>query len=121
MNGLSMNSGEPLPGGNMSVVWVGDTVRREQGRGLPRSTACQHLRSQDHLFPVPLGMDKDSREVLTYLPGTVGEWPLAGPQQNDAVLVQAATMRALHDDATVDVAAGLAHRLASAGATTRWR
>ena len=107
MNGLSMNSGEALPGGNMSGVWrIGDTVRREAGPWTPQvHRLLVHLRSQGITFvPVPLGMDKDSREVLTYLPGAVGGSPLAGSQRSDAVLVQAATMlRTLHD-ATADVA-----------------
>ncbi|MCB0202854.1 MAG: phosphotransferase, partial [Anaerolineae bacterium] len=96
-----MKSGEPLPGGNMSVVWrVGDTVRREAGPWTSQvHRLLEHLRSQGITFvPKPLGIDEEGREVLTYLPGAVGGSPLAGSQRSDAVLVQAATMlRTLHD------------------------
>ncbi|MCO5245272.1 MAG: hypothetical protein M9927_15865 [Anaerolineae bacterium] len=52
MNGLSMNSGEALPGGNMSGVWrIGDTVRREAGPWTPQvHRLLEHLRSQGITF-----------------------------------------------------------------------
>jgi Ser/Thr protein kinase RdoA (MazF antagonist) len=69
---------ERLAGGNASgsVVRVGDTVRRRAG---PWTTAVHALLR--HLnevgfdgAPLPVGLDAEGREVLTFLPGTV-PWP----------------------------------------------
>ncbi|MDQ6744014.1 MAG: aminoglycoside phosphotransferase family protein, partial [Candidatus Dormibacteraeota bacterium] len=69
---------EPLAGGNVSgsVVRVGDTVRRPAGPWTPAVHALlRHL--HDVGFdgaPLPVGLDVEGREVLTFLPGTV-PWP----------------------------------------------
>jgi hypothetical protein len=69
---------ERLAGGNVSagVVRVGDTVRRPAGFWTPAVHALlKHLHSAGfNGAPLPLGIDDQGREVLTFLPGVV-PWP----------------------------------------------
>lgn len=69
----------PLAGGNVNtVVRAGNTVRRTPG---PWSFTTQHflayLRSRRFYgCPRPTGFDKQGREVLSYIEGEVGHYPL---------------------------------------------
>jgi hypothetical protein len=58
------------------VVRVGDTVRRAAGPWTPAVHALlRHLRDAGFSgAPLPLGVDGDGREVLTFVPGAV-PWP----------------------------------------------
>lgn len=102
-----MDVGEQLTGGNTSAVWrIGNTVHREAGPWTPQvQRLLHHLHARGvTCVPEPLGMDDAGREVVTYLPGTVGTSPLAALHRSDAVLATAARiLRAMHD-ATTDVA-----------------
>jgi hypothetical protein len=95
----------PLHGGNISqVVRVGTTVRRQRGswsaavHGLLR-----HL--EDEGFdgaPRFLGIDDQGREMLTYLPGEVGNYPLRPFMWSDTTIIQAGRLlRRLHDATSV--------------------
>jgi hypothetical protein len=91
----------PLPGGNVTaVVRVGDTVRRATG---PWSAAVHSLlRHLEALglaaAPRFLGLDAQAREILTFLPGEVGRYPLPAYMWSEAVLVGAARLlRRYHD------------------------
>ena len=73
---------QPLPGGNAGgAVLAGGTVRRPTGPWTPSVHALlRHLQARGFAgAPRVLGMDEQSREVLTYLPGeTAGSsrpWP----------------------------------------------
>lgn len=101
-------SEQALSGGNMNAVTrVGATVRRQAG---PWTAQVQRLLA--HLraggvegVPQPLGIDAQGREVLSFLPGTVGLDPLPAELRRDEVLIQAAGwLRRMHD-ATAGVAA----------------
>lgn len=99
---------EPLFGGSMSVVVrVGDTVRRVPGFWTPQvHRLLVHLRSQGiHEVPTPLGFDEQGREILTFLPGQVGNDPLPTLLRADKVLVSAARLLRRIHDATQEVAA----------------
>ncbi|MFC0005856.1 phosphotransferase [Micromonospora siamensis] len=91
----------PLHGGNVStVVRVGDTVRRNAGPWTPSVHAL--LRHLEYVgftgAPRALGMDERNREVLSYLEGECGEYPLARHWVTDEALVTVATMlRMFHD------------------------
>ena len=91
----------PLHGGNVStVVRVGDTVRRNAGPWTPAVHAL--LRHLEYVgftgAPRALGMDERNREVLSYLEGECGEYPLAPHWVTDEALVTVATMlRMFHD------------------------
>jgi hypothetical protein len=92
---------QSLDGGNISqVVRIGDTVHRQVAHwsqavhGLLR-----HLESQGFdAAPRFLGIDQSGREILSYLPGEVGAYPLPPYMWSDTTLVEAGRMlRRLHD------------------------
>src|SRR5947207_5806371 len=85
----------PLLGGNTStVVRVGDTVRRNAGPWTPAVHAL--LRHLEYIgftgAPHALGIDERGREVLSYLDGECGEYPLAAHWVTEEALVTVATM-----------------------------
>lgn len=94
----------PLAGGDTTrgVVRVGDTVRRP---ARPSTATVQaylaHLHSVGFTFaPVPLGIDDQGREVLSYVPGDVPHRPLPAETAGDDVLAALARLiRQLHDAA----------------------
>lgn len=90
-----------------AVVRVGDTVRRQAGPWTPQvQRLLAHLRSQGiQEVPAPLGWDEQGREVLSFIPGQVGHYPLPEVVRRDAVLIQAARLLRRIHDATRDVAA----------------
>ena len=82
-------------GGNENrVVRVGDTVRRP---GHPWTPAVQALLAHlaDMGFtgaPRPLGIDDQGREILTFVPGDVGDYPLLPTMTTDEALESAARL-----------------------------
>jgi hypothetical protein len=91
----------PLGGGNLSVVVrVGDTVRRPLR---PWSTAVhgllRHLEARGFDgAPRFLGVDDRGREILTFIAGEVGAYPLPAYMWSDETLAGAARLlRRLHD------------------------
>src|SRR5262249_19062653 len=91
----------PLLGGNTStVVRVGATVRRNPGPWAPAGAAL--LRHREYVgftgAPHALGIDERGREVLSYLEGECGEYPLAPHWVTEEALVTVAVMlRMFHD------------------------
>lgn len=96
-----------LTGGNMTpVVRIDDTVRRAAGPWTPVIHALLlHLRASGFAqVPEPLGIDERGREILSFLPGRAGTYPLADFMLSDRTLETVArTLRAYHD-ATVGFA-----------------
>lgn len=98
----------PLVGGNVTlVVRVGDTVRRVPGLWSP---AVHGL--LDHLAargfdgaPRFLGMDAQGREILSFIAGEVGQYPLPAYMWSDAALIGAARLLRRYHDATRDFVA----------------
>jgi hypothetical protein len=94
----------PLAGGDTTpgVVRVGDTVRRPTR---PYTATVQaylaHLHSAGFTgAPVPLGIDDQGREVLSYVAGDVPHRPLPAETAGDDVLAGLARLiRQLHDAA----------------------
>lgn len=63
---------EPLEGGNLNpeVVRVADRVHRHAGEWTPAvHQLLQHLANRRYRAPLPLGMDDQGREVLSFVPG----------------------------------------------------
>lgn len=91
----------PLKGGNVStVVRVADTVRRNIGPWTPSVHALlRHLEKVGFTgAPRVHGIDEHGREVLSYVEGECGEYPLAPHWVTDEALVTVATMlRMFHD------------------------
>ena len=91
----------PLAGGNLStVVRIGDTVRRPLR---PWSAAVhgllRHLEARRFDgAPRILGVDERVREILTFIVGEVGAYPLPASMWSDEALVgMARLLRRLHD------------------------
>ncbi|MEA2526119.1 MAG: hypothetical protein QOF73_3346 [Thermomicrobiales bacterium] len=93
----------PLHGGNLNVVVrVGDTVRRSPR---PWSPAVQGLLRHLEVrgfdgAPRFLGIDAQGREILSFIPGEVGSYPLPPYMWSDATLVEAARLLRRFHDAT---------------------
>ncbi len=92
---------ELLPGGGLHDVYrIGDTVHRPANWWTPRVHALlRYLTEQDFpASPAVHGFDDEGREVLTYLPGTVGHPPLAETLRGDDTLIALARLlREFHD------------------------
>jgi len=97
-----MSAGEPLTGGSATegIVRIGDTVRRPlRPFSLTVQAYLGHLRDAGFTgAPLPLGVDEQGREVLSFVPGQVHRHPLPAEAAGDDVLVALARLvRALHE------------------------
>jgi hypothetical protein len=91
----------PLLGGSTStVVRIGDTVRRNAGPWTPAvHSLLRHLEAVGFTgSPRAFGIDERGREVLSYLEGDCGRYPL-GPQwvTDTALVAVGTTLRMYHD------------------------
>jgi Phosphotransferase enzyme family len=101
---VSPDDGVPLIGGEMTpgIVRIGDTVRRPvRPFTMTIQAYLAHLRSAGFTgAPVPLGIDDQGREVLSYVPGDVPHDPLPPETAGEEVLTALAHLvRRLHDAA----------------------
>ena len=96
-----MSTSEPMPGGNTgAVVRVGDTVVRQAGPWTPQVQALMRgLRARRVAgVPQPLGINGTDAEVVEYIAGDVGVYPMPAWVWSDELLVEVAHMvRAFHD------------------------
>lgn len=85
------------------VVRVGNTVHRATGPWTPAVHGLlRHLESAGFDgAPRVLGLDAQGREVLTYIEGEVGNYPLADYVRSDETLADAARLLRRYHDATV--------------------
>lgn len=94
-----------LTGGNVSNVYrSGDTVRREVK---PESTKIhkllKHLENKGYNYsPKFLGIDEKGREILSFIEGEAGNYPLKQYMWSDYVLSEIARMLRLYHDAVRD-------------------
>ncbi|WP_426997730.1 phosphotransferase [Pseudarthrobacter sp. N5] len=92
---------EELVGGNSSIVTrIGDTVRRNAGPWTPAVHAFLNVLRANGINQVPeaLGMDDHGREVLTFMPGDVVQYPLPDWVWHASILRDAATLlRRIHE------------------------
>jgi len=94
----------PLQGGNItSVTRIGETVHRTSG---PWSVAVQSLlqyleRRGFNGAPRFLGFDQQGREILSFVEGEVGKYPLQSYMWSDENVVEAAFFLRRYHDATV--------------------
>lgn len=109
MEVLLMSSQEiPLQGGNVTgAVRVGNTVRRATG---PWSSAVHSLlqyleRRGFDGAPQFLGIDSQEREILSFIEGEVGNYPLPLYMWSEAALVAVARFLRRYHDATLDFVA----------------
>ncbi len=97
-----MSEGEPLIGDGVTqgIVRIGDTVRRPlRPFSLTVQAYLAHLRDAGFTgAPLPLGVDEQGREVLSFIPGEVPRNPLPPETADEKVLVALARLlRALHE------------------------
>ena len=97
-----MSEGELLIGDGVTqgIVRIGDTVRRPlRPFSLTVQAYLAHLRDAGFTgAPLPLGIDEQGREVLSYVPGDVPRNPLPAETAGEDVLIALARLiRALHD------------------------
>ncbi|WP_347552996.1 phosphotransferase (plasmid) [Pseudalkalibacillus hwajinpoensis] len=96
---------EMLTGGNVSNVYrSGDTVRRELK---PESTKIHklltHLENKGFNYaPTFLGVDEKGREILSFIEGEAGNYPLKEYMWSNDVLKEIAKMLRLYHDAVSD-------------------
>ena len=97
-----MSEGELLTGDGVTagIVRIGDTVRRPL-RPFSLTVQAYLARLRDAGFtgaPLPLGVDEQGREVLSFVPGDVPRNPLPPQASGEEVLVALARLiRALHE------------------------
>jgi hypothetical protein len=97
-----MSEGELLVGDGVTegIVRIGDTVRRPlRPFSLTVQAYLAHLRDAGFTgAPLPLGVDEQGREVLSFVPGDVPRNPLPPETAGDDVLVALARLlRELHE------------------------
>lgn len=96
---------EMLTGGNVSGVYrSGDTVRRELK---PDSTKIhkllKHLEKKGFGYaPKFLGIDEKDREILSFIDGEAGNYPLKEYMWSNDVLKEIAKVLRLYHDAVSD-------------------
>ena len=94
---------ELLTGGGVNEVYrVGDTVRRPVGPWSPRVHGLlRHVRARGFTgAPDFHGIDEEGREVLTFFPGEVSNYPLSPAARTHEALVSAARLLRAYHDAT---------------------
>ena len=97
-----MSDGEPLvaDGVTPGIERIGETVRRPlRPFSLTVQAYLAHLHDAEFTgAPLPLGVDEQGREVLSFVPGHVHRRPLPPETASDEVLVALARLiRALHE------------------------
>ncbi|MBD8498093.1 phosphotransferase enzyme family protein [Paenibacillus arenosi] len=96
---------EALTGGNVSSVSrLGNTVRRElKPDSVNTHTLLKHLESKGlHGVPKFLGIDEQGREILSFIEGEAGNYPLQPYMWSDEVLKEIANMLRSYHDAVSD-------------------
>ncbi|MEI2467934.1 phosphotransferase [Niallia taxi] len=96
---------EVLTGGNISDVYrSGNTVRRDLKPGSEKiHKVLKHLENKGFDYaPRFLGIDEKNREILTYIEGEAGNYPLKKYMWSDNVLKEIANMLRLYHDAVSD-------------------
>jgi hypothetical protein len=90
-------------GGTTHVVRAGDTVRRPAQAWTPAVHGLlDHVRRAKFLgAPEALGIDDQNREILQFMPGEVGHYPLSEEVRSERALVSAGRLLRSYHDATV--------------------
>lgn len=96
---------EILTGGNVSNVYrSGDTVRRElKPDSYKIHKLLKHLEYKGFRYaPKFLGIDEKGREILSFIEGEAGNYPLKEYMWSDDVLIEIAKMLRLYHDSVQD-------------------
>lgn len=96
---------ELLAGGNVSEVYrSGNTVRRElKPNSIKIHALLKHLDNKGYDYaPKYLGIDEKGREILSFIEGEAGNYPLKKYMWSDDVLQEIAKMLRLYHDSVSD-------------------
>ncbi|PFA69192.1 aminoglycoside phosphotransferase [Bacillus sp. AFS015802] len=96
---------EMLSGGNVSNVYrSGDTVRRDvKNESVKVHKLLKHLEKKSfHYAPTFLGVDDENREILSFIEGEAGNYPLKRYMWSNDVLKEIAKMQRRYHDAVSD-------------------
>jgi hypothetical protein len=96
---------EILSGGNVSNVYrLGDTVRRDlKDESFEIHKVLKHLESKGFSnAPKFLGIDDRNREILSFIEGEAGNYPLKSYMWSNDALKEIAKMLRLYHDAVSD-------------------
>lgn len=96
---------EILTGGNVSNVYrLGDTVRRElKPDSIKIHKLLKHLENKGFSYaPKFLGIDEKGREILSFIEGEAGNYPLKEYMWSSGVLKEIAKMLRLYHDSVSD-------------------
>ncbi|MEK3983325.1 aminoglycoside phosphotransferase family protein [Paenibacillus sp. FSL K6-3166] len=96
---------EILTGGNVSSVYrSGDTVRRELKADSPQiHKLLKHLENKGFSYaPKFLGIDEKGREILSFIEGEAGNYPLKDYMWSNDVLKEIARMLRLYHESVID-------------------
>ncbi|MEM1506021.1 aminoglycoside phosphotransferase family protein [Domibacillus sp. 8LH] len=96
---------EMLTGGNVSNVYrSGDTVRRDLKEDSPKiHKLLKHLENKGFNYsPKFLGIDEKGREILSFIEGEAGNYPLKRYMLSNDVLKEIAKMLRLYHEAVSD-------------------
>jgi hypothetical protein len=96
---------EMLTGGNVSNVYrSGDTIRRELKSDSPKiHKLLKHLENKGFSYaPKFLGIDEKGREILSFIEGEAGNYPLKEYMWSNDVLNEIAKMLRLYHDSVMD-------------------
>ncbi|MBX4148611.1 phosphotransferase [Paenibacillus sp. FSL W7-1279] len=94
-----------LTGGNVSKVYrSGDTVRRElKPDSYKINKLLKHLENKGFSYaPKFLGIDEKGREILSFIEGEAGNYPLKEYMWSDEVLIEIAKMLRFYHDSVSD-------------------
>ncbi|WP_369899590.1 phosphotransferase [Bacillus manliponensis] len=96
---------EMLAGGNVSHVYrTGETVRRNVKPNSPQiHKLLQHLESREFRYaPKFLGVDEQGREILSFIEGEAGNYPVKEYMWSNDALIEIAKMLRLYHDTVSD-------------------
>lgn len=99
------NEEEKLTGGNVSDVYrLGNTVRRDlKPESYKIHGLLKHLENKGFTqAPRFLGIDENGREILTYIEGEAGNYPVKEYMWSNNALIEMAKMLRLYHDAVSD-------------------
>ncbi len=102
---MTADDNEVFQGGVNVVTRVGDTVRRPVGPWTAAVHALlQHLEQQGFAgAPRAHGFDDEGREILDFLPGEVGNYPLSEQARSEPALLSAGRLLRGYHDATASL------------------
>jgi hypothetical protein len=102
MDGITIGAPTEFANARSGVVRIGQTVRRPAHRNTPTvQSLLKHLEEKGFdEAPRALGIDKEGREMVSYINGTAGHYPLRPYVLSESTLIQVALLLRRYHDAS---------------------